>query len=325
MNKNHKDSNSDKLIRIKEAMHVLRVSPQQFYVWKKQGKFKIKRNKNNKRCIHNSELKQLAYSDFVRAASFETFLNNMKRRKHDEFSCKNILYKKRIKVNIKRYRSYVKTLQQVHTNYNNRIDLFQTELALFAAYMLFARIISLLNMACMCIEEYYWYATALLRPIDETIDLAEYFIISENSNTGKKHLKTWFRENKSPSHSICRKSNSKFMGTFLGKGISEVHEESMSDLYRVKSKYIHPTFNEILYVHFNPEVKNRKIVAMGFDYDHCSNLRELYELSVFFQSSIWTAVQGFLFCFSGNMPLKEQDTNQLNILDRKFNHESNNF
>jgi len=312
---------TEKLIRVPNAIHILRVSPQLFKLWFEEGKFNVKTNKNGKPCITETDLKKLAHSDFVQKASSDVLLNHLERLKDDQITGGNLSFERAIKENVSKYKSYIKTLEQIHSNYHDRVDLIDAESALLAAYILHARIIHLLNMACLSLENHYWYTSLLLRPIDETIDLAVYFIVTENTDIGKKHLTAWFKENKSPSHFICRKAISKYISTFLGDDANEIHEETMTDLYNVKSKPVHPTYNEILLVLFKPEIRNREIISLGFDYDRCSNLRELYSFSTFFQSSIWTTVQGFLICFQETLPLIDSDREELLSLNEKFENE----
>ena len=311
----------ERLIRIPEVMHALKISPQQFYMWHEEGKFKIIQNKNNKPCILESSFKEIAHSDFARAASVETLKNHFERLEEDKLTGKISIFEERIKNKVLIYRSYIRTLEKVHSNYQYRTDLFDNESALLAAYMLHARVINLLNLFCMSLNSNY-YASPLMRLIDETIDLAEYFIITENTKTGRDHLSAWFRENKSPSHLICRKVISKFMGSLLGKEVPEIHEETMSDLYGAKSKSIHPIYNEILMVSFNPKIEKRKLMTMSFNYEQCTNFRALFELSEFFQSSIWSAVQGLLLCFQDKMPLTDEDKATLISLNEQFDKES---
>jgi len=321
MGKKKEKNKEERLIRIAEVIHALKISPQQFNMWHEQGKFKIIQNKNNKPCVLESSFKELAHSDFVRAASLETLKNHFERLEEDRLTGKTSLFEERIKNKITLYRSYIRTLEEIHSNYQYRTDLFDTESALLAAYMLNARVINLLNLFCISLRSNY-YASPLLRLIDETIDLAEYFIITENTKTGRDHLSAWFRENKSPPHLTCRKVISKYMGSLLGKGIPEIHEEIMSDLYGAKSKSIHPIYNEILMVNFNPKIEEHKIMTMSFNYDQCTNFRALFELSEFFQSSIWSAVQGLFLCFQDTMPLTDKDKAMLISLNQQFDKES---
>jgi len=317
-----KKPKTEKLIRIDNASYILRISPTKFSSWQDEGRFKIKLNKNGKHCITENDLKKLAYSPDKPQASRENFIGYAQSRLKDESKGNDFFSQDEIKKNVKKYRNYIKKIEKIHSNYENRIDFTRDESALAAAYALHAKVLNLLNMACLTLEHHYWYASLLLRPIDETIDLAEYFIIKKDTSIGKKHIETWFRENKSPSHSTCRKGISEFMGTLLGEEKVEIHLETLSDLYDAKSKSVHPTFNEIMMVLFKPKLKNMEIDSIDFDYGPSTNLRELYQLSLFFQSSIWSTVQGFLFCFEKNMPLLEKDKEILSSLNKIFEEEA---
>ncbi len=315
---------TEKLIRIDNAIFILRISPAQLRSWQDEGRFEIKLNRNGKPCITENDLRKLAYSNDKLQASREFFIFSALRRIVHESKGKNAFFQDEIKKNVEKYRNFNKTIEKIHSNYGNRVDLTRDETALAAAYALLAKVLNLLNMAYLALENHYWYASLLLRPIDEAIDLAEYFIIKKDTSVGKKHLETWFRENKSPSHSTCRKEISEFTGTILGEEITEIHQETLSDLYDAKSKSVHPTFNEIMMVLFNAKLKNMEIDSIDFDYGPSTNLEELYLLSLFFQSSIWSTVQGFLFCFEDKMPLLKKDKEILFSLNKIFEEESDN-
>ena len=315
---------TEKLIRIDNAIFILRISPAQLRSWQDEGRFEIKLNRNGKPCITENDLRKLAYSNDKLQASSEFFIFSALRRIVHESKGKNAFFQDEIKKNVEKYRNFNKTIEKIHSNYGNRVDLTRDETALAAAYALLAKVLNLLNMAYLALENHYWYASLLLRPIDEAIDLAEYFIIKKDTSVGKKHLETWFRENKSPSHSTCRKEISEFTGTILGEEITEIHQETLSDLYDAKSKSVHPTFNEIMMVLFNAKLKNMEIDSIDFDYGPSTNLEELYLLSLFFQSSIWSTVQGFLFCFEDKMPLLKKDKEILFSLNKIFEEESDN-
>lgn len=321
MGKINKKGESEKLIRVINAIYTLKVSEQHFREWHTNGLFTIKLNKNGQPCISLSDLRKIAYSDFVKEATKEVLLNRIERRQDDEISGRNSIFKDKIIQLVGKYRSYIKTLEEIHSNYKDKFDLINDESALVAAYILHAKAINLLNMACLNLENLYWHSSILIRPIDECIDLAMYFIITENTEEGETHLKAWFRENKAPPHSAYRKAMSKFSGSILKDESREEDLETLSDLYDSKSKLVHPVFNEIIIVLSNPNIKDRKIISNNFDYRECSNLRELYIFARFFQSSIWTTVQSFLICYLKKLILTDSDKQILFELNNKFENE----
>ncbi len=317
-----KKTKSDKLIRIEKAISFLKVLPEQFQLWHNEGKFEIKFNNRGVPCITEIDLRELAYSDFVKKSSTEYVLKYIEQRQKDESTRRNYRFNTAIMEAVKRYKGYVKILEELHTNYQNRINVIHDESALVGAYMLYVKIISLLNMACINLENYHWHSALLLRPIDEAIQLAEYFLITEDTDEGRKNLMAWFRENKTPTQAVCREALSKFQGSFGGEGVIAIHQETLSDLYDSKSKFVHPTYNEILKVLFNPQIIDGEIISNAFDYGPCSNLMELYELTDFFQSSIWSAFQGFFICFHQKMPLSDSDKDILLALNKQFGNEA---
>ena len=178
-------------------------------------------------------------------------------------------------------------------------------------------------MACLCLENHFWEAGTLLRLIDESIDLARYFVITQKTEEGKENLKKWFRMNEIISHSTCRKAISAHTSTYL-KGIDfDAQKELKDELYRKKSKWIHPTYNGILEV-YRAKIGSNWIMYQGFDYGPCSYSGKIFELTDFFQSSIWTAVQGFYICFYKDMPLTEKHRRTLYSLNKIFLKEVNN-
>ena len=90
-----------------------------------------------------------------------------------------------------------------------------------------------------------------------------------------------------------------------------------------KSKWIHPTYNGILEV-YRAKIGSNWIMYQGFDYGPCSYSGKVFELTDFFQSSIWTSVQGFYICFYKDMPLTEKHRKILYSLDKIFLKEVNN-
>lgn len=305
-----------KLIPFDEAIHTLRVSLLQFHIWQNEGRFEVRTNKNGKDCISLTDLEKLAYSEDVHKVALDTFKADIARREQEELIGRNRFLLQNSKT-IEKYRRYIKILENIHEGYHNQLDIVHTESALVAAYVLYSKAINLLNMACLCLENHFWEAGTLLRPIDEAIDLAMYFVITQKTKEGQENLKKWFRMNKIISHSTCRKAISAHISTYLKDKDFDAQKELQDELYRKKSKWIHPTYNAILEV-YRAKIGSNWIIYQGFDYGPCSYSRKIFGLSDFFQSSIWTAVQGFLICFDQNMPLTKEHRDILYALDKKF-------
>lgn len=313
---------NEKLIPFDEAIHTLRVSPLQFHICHPAGRFEVRTNKNGKDCISLTNLKKLAYSEDVHEVALDTFKANIARREQEELMGRNRFLLQNSKA-IEKYRRYIKILENIHAGYHNQLDIIHTESALVAAYVLYSKAINLLNMACLCLENHFWEAGTLLRLIDETIDLARYFVITQKTKEGKENLKKWFRMNEIISHSTCRKTISDLISTHLKEIDFEAQKELQDELYRKKSKWIHPTYNGILEV-YRARMGSNCIMYQGFDYGPCSYSGKIFGLTDFFQSSICTAIQGFYICFYKDIPLTTKDRKTLRSLDKKFLKEVNN-
>jgi len=152
----------------------------------------------------------------------------------------------------------------------------------------------------------YWFSGSFLREIDETLDVAYYFIISENKDAGQKNLTNWFRYNKAPKHHTCREAISKWKSSINSDHNEAYNRSLMNELYDKKSKWIHPTLNPIREIMIFEEFDG-KIITKGYDYKSCGYERKLNELAHFFRSSIWTTYQFFFLCFHDRMPLEDED------------------
>ncbi len=300
-----------------EATHVLRVSENQMYHWAKLGLINIETDSKGKKIISFEAFKKLAHSDKVKKASFNTFLNETRRREEDTKLQNNDFFNQRISEMLKNYNHYVTTLESIHDKYKNKFNALVDESAVAAAYILYSRVIALLKMTILCLENKFIEAWILIRSIDEAINLAEFFCYNENTKEGKKYLSLWFRENISPTHSICRESIANFMHTQLPSDSLEDIKNNLNILYQRKSKLVHHTFNGII-EYYNAKTDGKKLIPLGFDYGNCSYPRKLYELAEFFQSSIWTSIQSFIHVFHKRQPLGKDDLKILIDLDNKF-------
>lgn len=244
-------------------------------------------------------------------------ISEYNRRVSDKDNKQNDLFKTKRNELLEDYKKYINDLEALHTKYLSKANVFDSETAVAAAYLLFARAIALLNLVRDCIDHDYWFAGNMLRDIDETLDVALYFIVSEETPSGKRNLEKWFRSNIAPKHMICRDVISQWKTRINPEYDKENNESLMMELYHKKSKWIHPTFSSIRDIVIY-EVDDNKVKVTGFDYGACTYERRLHELTHFFRHSIWTAFQFFMLCFRHSMPLEKKDIDSLLGYDKLF-------
>ncbi|GKS58177.1 hypothetical protein YTPLAS18_17040 [Nitrospira sp.] len=234
---------------------------------------------------------------------------------------RNAAFASEIKTLAGTYRTYIKVLESVHEYYAPRLNVISEESGRVAAFVIYAKIIRLLNMALLCLESGYWESLILLRPIDEAVHLAEYFALCGDDTRGATRLRAWFRENNSPRHSVLRRALSEELERILGGPQIPPTLDLLNELYDRKSKALHHTYNSIWETH-RASISGGVVAVDGFDYGPISNTRKLWEITSFFRSSIWTAVQGFVHSFIKSLPLERSHIDILMALDRQIGETS---
>ncbi len=218
---------------------------------------------------------------------------------------------------IEKYQASIMDLQEMHEDHVDVANQHTDESAVRAAYLLFSKAISCLKMGCDNLLTGYWFVGSIIREIDETIDLAQYFIITKDTDQGKNYLKKWFRQNYAPSNSKCREVLANHMSSLVNDIEKENHCLLLNELYQKQSKWVHPTFGVIREV-TEFDVRDN-INIKGMLYGITNHEKKLYELTKFYKSSIWTVFQRFMYCFNKDLPLNANTQTRLIEIDRHFN------
>ncbi|MFZ0050689.1 MAG: hypothetical protein WAK96_02855 [Desulfobaccales bacterium] len=318
------DIKKENVIPISDAAHILGISELDIEKWINEDKPIMSEDYMGSLCIPVDFLDKFASKPDFKEAVLRAEIAEIKRRAKDETTRQNELFRVQRLSLLDDYNKYILDLEILHKKYLNIVDIMYNENGLTAAYILFYKVISLLYLTCECLRLGYWYSGSFLREIDETLDVAHYFTIAENTGHGQKYLKNWFRLNKAPKHKVCRDAISKWESS-INPNLSETNWRSLkNELYAKKSKWIHPTLNSIRELMIVEE-HNGRLTVKGYDYKSCGYERKLIELTHFFRSSIWTAYQVFIRCFHDKIPLDEADKNIIKnynklfkILDIKF-------
>jgi DNA-binding ferritin-like protein (Dps family) len=196
---------------------------------------------------------------------------------------------------LKVYSEWIDRLEQIHKDYKQIFNEVDHESWEFATYILLSRAIALLKGIVVLFSQGYWYAGSIIREIDETLDVAQYFKISAQAGE-YTDLKNWFRLNKAPGHSKCRKVIAAHHASIVPGTDTKKHEYLLNEMYQKKSKWTHPNFGVIRESgSFN--VVDHKLQINELCYGECEHEFKIIELVDYFKSSIWTTYQQFMVLF----------------------------
>lgn len=310
---------SNRLVRFKDAAHILGVPIEWFPRLVQHIGYEVQVDRWSTPCLSFEDFKKLHVHPQVIEAAETAALNEAEQRVRDKLTGRNERFAREIKEKLLEYRQYIRLLQEMHHKYLDKVQPLQRRNGLSAAYLLYARVINLLHMGCVCLEVGYWNAGIVLRQIDEAIQVAEYFS-DEFTPELQRDITKWFRENRSPRPSDIRKAIARRLGMLMGEDQGERHQYVMDELYELKSKWIHPTFSPVRET-LQIEPIDARAIVVGFDYEASTFPRKLHEITLFYRSSIWSAVQGFLFSFQYQIPLDGEDAAKLLLLNQKFTNE----
>jgi hypothetical protein len=305
----------DYFVSFSDAAHILGIIDDDFLQWVNEDNPEIGKDYLNKKAIRYSYLEKCALkNDYLTKFEKSICLEN---KEIENSLKKSELYKKERLSLIDLYTVYIHNLTNLHKKYAKRASRHGIESPVFAAYLLFSKAISVLSCLCENLKQGYWYVGSMLREIDETLDVALYFILSKDNNSGKSDLIKWYRLGSSPGHYKCRKTIAEWQSRLTAPISQDGLEILMISLYDKKSKFIHPTFNAIrdcIQISCNHGDVTIEYLCYGV------SLREqrLWELAHFTRSSIWTCFQKFLLIFAHSMPLDRTDMDYLVQCDREF-------
>ena len=212
---------------------------------------------------------------------------------------------------IDEYRAAIDALEEIHRRYRVSAHRDGFESSAMAQYLLLSRAIALLRALLDSLAHGHYYALSMMRDIDECLDLAHYFRVTENSERGKRVLRRWFREGQWPSHRECRKSIAKSMSETVGMAASK-HSALHAEIYRKKSRHIHPSFLAI-----------RDVTGFGTDqsghttvdyvtYGPDAQERRLWEAMVFFRASVLLpTTQALCISLCSTIGVEQKDVDDL--------------
>lgn len=282
-------------VPIGDAATSLGVLESQMKKWIREDKPKILKNHRGVLSVQQSYITTCSSkSDYYKALLNSIQIEN----KHKVYVFtgeeKDQLHKSR-QAMLKVYRQWTDRIEEIHKEYKKVFNELSNETWEFASYILLSRAIALLKGAIELLSKGYWYAGSIIREVDETLDVAQYFKIRAQRGD-HTDLKKWFRTSVAPGHSKCRKAIAEHYASIVHEENAQKHEYLLNELYQKKSKWTHPNFG-LIRESGSFEVFDGKLQIKELCYGECQHEFKVIELVEYFKSSIWTMYQQFMIIF----------------------------
>jgi hypothetical protein len=314
-NKNSKTGQPVRYLSIKELSADYLISPRRFEALVRACGVKIYVNQAGQPHILENDAPGLALSPLTKTESIKAILAHARNNRSHEYSARR--HQELNKKLCKKHKDTIKILESMHKKYSSKIDVLKSEDGKTAAYILFSKIIRLLNMTNDMLSKKYWEASNLLRPIDEANYLCQYFVLSESRPQTKKHIQEWFRLNRIPKIAEVRAALVEVEQS-SGSEPSAEFKWAIDRVYHLKSKIAHHNHNSIME---SSRLVMKKNSPIAFDYGKSHSWNKVFEMTAFFEYSVWTSVQTFALCFWQTIPLTEAEITKLKNLNAAYQAE----
>lgn len=300
---------------------VMHVSKEDVIDWIKSGKLKV---------LHSDVDFKISYEEYSRFGQSGVWMGKF----HDKMFeyIKNLIndgsaieqvnegFRRGMKPHIDKARQIIGCLEEIHSYYEKKLDVLNAKLALDAAFIITARLISILYSALNLIETGEIVgASVLFRSIYEGKNLAKYFIFSSGTKKGQEDLNKWFS-----GEWIRNATCQKFLVEYFKKagfdkdGKLQEFQEKAYDLY---SKLTHINYNAIMEsynVFASDGPGGEKIHRMGFDYKSTRLLRKSVDFLGVFEGLLQGVIIMFLICFQKSLPMESSHVERLMEYNRYY-------
>lgn len=281
-------------LSIEEVANKLKVLPSDIQQWIKEGKIKAIQQNDNGHRITVEEYQKFgrSFPDELRAKIGEymwkyqlEILPPIQKEVSERFI-------NNIQPVLDRAEVSVKILEDIHKKYEPYVNVFDEEKGSVAAFILYARAISLLYSIIYLLRGGVPAESLILfRPLWEAILLADYFLISEVNKENERQIRRWFKNEETPPAKEVRYYLSQKANMPL---------EVLKELNHSYSKPIHHTYKVIM--EFYRQVSMSGFLGehnkrFGFDYHKSSVMRDVVLLVTSFEQLLLSALQVFFSCF----------------------------
>ncbi len=319
-----------------EAAIIIKVFPKDIIELIENGKIPASKNDKGEYTITQKDLYQFAWKmpEGLRIKMGEYLFSNMKAVLPGVQREVNKRFKQSADITLDRAEIAVQLLEKLHKKYEKTMDILKTKNGEVAAFIVYARVISLLYSIINLLRSSVAAESMILyRPLWEAILLVQYFTISMHNNENEGVIKRWFYKNDSPGAAIVRKYLADKMNKPV-KNMQEVHHEF--------SKPVHHSYNAIMQSYKAYQMSGflgDHCEKFGFDYRKSSLMRDIVSLLFSFEPLLLNALGTFRFSFLKLLTSHNEDLisidNEINfykmdfeqrfdtiLKERKFNKDS---
>jgi len=297
------------------------VSKEDVIDWIKSGKLKAIPSDGNYK-ISYEEYSRFGQSGIWMGKLHDKIFEHMKILINDGRAIEQVNegFRRGMKPHIDKARQIIGYLEEIHAYYEKRLDVINGKSALDAAFIITARLISILYSAINLIETGEIIgASVLFRSIYEGVNLVKYFIFSSGSREGQKDLNKWFS-----GEWIRNATCEKFLVEYFKKtgfdkdGKLQEFQKKAYDLY---SKLTHINYNAIMesYNAFASDGPGgKKVHRIGFDYKSTRLLRKSVDFLGAFEGLLQSVIIMFLLCFQKSLPMESPHVEKLMEYNRYY-------
>lgn len=204
---------------------------------------------------------------------------------------------------LERAEQAISLMERLHKKYESGVDIFENRCGGVAAFIVFARIISLLySISGLLRAGVISESVILFRPLWEGILLADYFAVSDALGQNKNAINRWFeKEGEIIGASTVREYLSEKLDLPL---------ELLKKLNKGYSFAVHHTNNSIMESYRGYSMSgmgSNFSQRLGFDYHKSSIGRDLVPTVGAFENLIMASLNAFVQCFWTSLPLTDEE------------------
>ena len=205
----------------------------------------------------------------------------------------NERFRANISVVLNRIEKSVRILEKSHSEHEPGVDIISARDGWTAAFIVHARVISLLFGAIGLLRSSIPAETAVLfRPLWEAMLLADYFVLSGRDNENAGAISQWFEGKAPPKAGRVR--------SYIVKKMPALPIATLNTLAALYSEHIHHTYESVMASYRGFGISGflgTHTLRLGFDYRESTDMRDIVDFVAALEQLLMAGLQHFLFCF----------------------------